>query len=579
MRLAGRDHREAVFQRGDAAVEQHRLLHLDHFHDRAVEIAGLDHLHADRAIGLGELDEVRHRLGVGMRQAVAVQQLLPLAHHAHVVVVQDEHLDRQIILHRGSQLLPGHLHRGVAGDIDHQAVRMGDLHADRRRQAVAHGAETARGHPALRLLKAVELRRPHLMLTDFGGDVGVTAAGRLIQPLNGVLRHDQVVVLLVGQRIAAAPGADLLPPRLGVGLLALGLERGDQIAQHVGDVADDRHIDLDVLVDRRRVDIDVDLLGARRERIGTAGDPVVEARADAQHDVAAMHGHVGLVGAVHAEHAEPVLARRRIGSETHQGRGNREIGQLDQLAQQLAGLVAGIDHAAAGIDHRLLGVRQQRHRLADLRGVALQLRRVGDVHVGLARRMIGAGRELHVLRHVDHHRARTAAGRDIKRLVQHLGQILNAAHQPVVLGARPGDADGVAFLEGVVADQMGRHLAGDAHQRNRVHQRVGQRGHHVGGAGTRGHQHHAGLAGRAGITFGGVAGALLVPHQNVLDVGLLIELVIDWKYRTARIAENVLDAVVLHGAHDHGCAGHLVGVVTFGIAHGWLRVRPAGAGL
>jgi hypothetical protein len=79
----------------------------------------------------------------------------------------------------------------------------------------------------------------------------------------------------------------------------------------------------------------VDLLRAGRERVEPAGDAVVEARADADHHVAIVHRHVGLVGAVHAEHAEPVLVGRRIGAEPHQGRGDREAGQLDQLAQQL----------------------------------------------------------------------------------------------------------------------------------------------------------------------------------------------------------------------------------------------------
>ena len=106
------------------------------------------------------------------------------------------------------------------------------------------------------------------------------------------------------------------------------------------------------------------------------------------------------------------------------------------------------------------------------------------MNVGLARRMIGADGELHVLRHIDHHRTRTAGGRDVECFVQHLGQIVDVAHQPVVLGAGPRDAHGVAFLEGIIADQVRRHLPGDAHQRNRIHQRVGQRCHHVGRTGT-----------------------------------------------------------------------------------------------
>ena len=285
-----------------------------------------------------------------------------------------------------------------------------------------------------------------------------------------------------------------------------------------------------------------------------------------------MHRHVGFVGAVHAEHAEPVLARCRIGAEPHQGRGDREAGDLDQFAQQLRCLETGIDDAAAAIDHRALGVGEQRHGLADLRRIALHARRVGDVHVGLARRMIGAGRELHVLGHVDQHRTGTARGRDIERLVQHLGEIVDVAHQPVVLGAGPGDADGVAFLEGVVADQMRRHLPGDADQRDRIHQRIRQRRHHVGGAGTRGHQHHARLAGRARIALGGVAGALLVPDQDVLDLALLENLVIDRKHRAARIAEDVLHAMIDQRADDHRGSRHLVRIVAL-VGHGLLRMR------
>ncbi len=279
-----------------------------------------------------------------------------------------------------------------------------------------------------------------------------------------------------------------------------------------------------------------------------------------------MHGHVGFIGAVHAEHAEPVLARRRIGTQAHQRGGDREAGDLDQLAQELGRLGAGIDHAAAAVDHGALGVGEQRHGLADLRRVALHARRVGAVHVRLARRMIGAGRELHVLGHVDEHRAGTAGGRDIEGLVQHLGEIVDVAHQPVVLGAGPRDADRVALLERVVADQMRRHLAGDADQRDRVHQRVGQRRHHVGGAGTGGHQRNARLAGRARIALGGVARALLVADQDVLDLALLEDLVIDRKHGATGIAENVGHAMIDERANDHRGAGHLVRIVAL-VAH------------
>ena len=88
---------------------------------------------------------------------------------------------------------------------------MRHLHADRRRQAIAHGAEPARGHPAVRLLEFEELRRPHLVLADFGGDVDVLAAGQRIEPLDRILRHDHVLALLVAQAIARPPLVDLAP--------------------------------------------------------------------------------------------------------------------------------------------------------------------------------------------------------------------------------------------------------------------------------------------------------------------------------------------------------------------------------
>src|SRR5215475_15417909 len=55
VRLARGDHREAVFKRGDTAIEQHWTLDRDHLLDRAVEVAGLYGANADAAIGLGKL--------------------------------------------------------------------------------------------------------------------------------------------------------------------------------------------------------------------------------------------------------------------------------------------------------------------------------------------------------------------------------------------------------------------------------------------------------------------------------------------------------------------------------------------
>jgi hypothetical protein len=98
-------HREAVGERRDAAVEQHRLVGGEHFQDHIVEVGGVVAAQDFAAVGFGELDEVGQRLGVAFGIAVAVQQLLPLPHHAHVLVVEDERLDRQPVLHGRAHLL------------------------------------------------------------------------------------------------------------------------------------------------------------------------------------------------------------------------------------------------------------------------------------------------------------------------------------------------------------------------------------------------------------------------------------------------------------------------------------------
>jgi hypothetical protein len=46
---------------------------------------------------------------------------------------------------------------------------------------------------------------------------------------------------------------------------------------------------VDVLVDRGGIDVDVNLLRARRERRQLAGHAIVESRADVDHEIAIVH--------------------------------------------------------------------------------------------------------------------------------------------------------------------------------------------------------------------------------------------------------------------------------------------------
>jgi hypothetical protein len=129
--------------------------------------------------------------------------------------------------------------------------------------------------------------------------------------------------------------------------------------------------------------------------------------------------------------------------------------------------------------------------------------------------------------------------------MHHAGEVLGAANQVIVLGGRTRDPGGVGFLERVVADQMGRHLAGQADDRNAVHQRVHQPGHRIGGTGAGGNQYDADAAGAARIALGGMHGGLLVADQHMADGVLVEQRVVDRQHGAAGIAENDFDALIL----------------------------------
>ena len=338
----------------------------------------------------GELDEIRQRGGVAFGVAAAIEQFLPLAHHAHILVVEDEDLDRQPVLAGGRHLLDVHQDRRLAGDVDDQGVGMGDLHPDRRRQAVAHGAQPARGHEALRLLQLVKLGGPHLVLPDFRGDVDVALLGVLVKALERELRLDDGVRHLVGKAVTALPGADLLPPlaqRLLVRAAFPFLPPLDDLPEDGPDIADDGQIDHHVLVDGCRIDVDLDLLRTGRELRQLARHPVVESRPHRDHQVAIVHRQVGFIGAVHAEHADEQGIGPGETAETHERIGAGKAGHPHQPRQQTRCRGTRVDDPAPGIEDRPLGAGDQTHGFFDLIGFALQFGPVGLVP-GLARRRI-----------------------------------------------------------------------------------------------------------------------------------------------------------------------------------------------
>src|SRR6187551_2315308 len=190
--LPGRDHRIAVLLLGDANVEQHRAVGLECGDHRPLQILGVLTAHPGRAERLGKLDPVRACAHLDRAVAAIPEKLLPLADHAHVAVVHQEDLDRDVFGDAGRELLAVHDQAAVAGEADDRVVGTGDLGADRGRQAEAHRPQAPGVDPATGLLEAVVLRRPHLVLADVGGDDRV-APGRPVHRLDHELRLDHAV--------------------------------------------------------------------------------------------------------------------------------------------------------------------------------------------------------------------------------------------------------------------------------------------------------------------------------------------------------------------------------------------------
>ena len=106
---------------------------------------------------------------------------------------------------------------------------------------------------------------------------------------------------------------------------------------------------------------------------------------------------------------------------------------------------------------------------------------------------------------------------------------------------------------------MRRHLTRHTDQRDRIHQRIAQRGDGIGSAGAGGHHQHADLTGRARIALRRMARALLVAHQNMTQFILLKQGVIHRQHCPAGIAEHHLGAVIEHRLNHNFSAGEFAG--------------------
>ena len=306
---------------------------------------------ADAAVGVGELDEVGDAAAdrgvqVGVGVALVVEQRLPLAHHAEAAVVDDRDLDRDVVDDAGRELLVGHLEAAVTVDRPDRALRLGDLRAHGGRHGIPHRPEATGVEPGVRALVLDELGRPHLVLAD-AGDVDRLGPADRADALDDVLRRtrsrrprawcSRAGRSPSSRRSARARRRSRRPcrPRWSAATALM------QLADDLEHVADDRHVGGAVLGDLGGVDVGVDDLGLGGERRQLAGHPVVEPGAEGDEQVGLLQCGHRRDRAVHARHAQVQRVAVGHGAARHQRGHDRDLGQLDELAQRVGGVPRG----------------------------------------------------------------------------------------------------------------------------------------------------------------------------------------------------------------------------------------------
>mmetsp|Transcript_43047 Transcript_43047/g.94274 ORF Transcript_43047/g.94274 Transcript_43047/m.94274 type:complete len:451 (+) Transcript_43047:549-1901(+) len=354
--LARRDHREADV-RQHLEVNEHWALGIDKLVDDAGQLLHRLAAVGLNVVGLGQLDVVGVDV-VCRHDARVEKELLPDVDHLLPAVVHDGHLDGQLVLLDGAQVVERHVEGGIAVDEQHRLLGAGDLCADGGRQAEAHGAERARGDDRTRRRPAKELARHHLVVADASRDDKLVARG----VESGVERVDDGLrlELAVWRRregegevaLQAVAPLDPLGPRLLLDHRQQHLQRPLGVARH-------RHRRVDHAAELRRLNVEVDeaaatllvrLLRLRRVLVEDTGGAVVEARANGNDEVGLLDGVVCVGGAVHAEHVHREVVVLVKDAHRVQRRRHRHVANLGKLHQ----LVASLNRALADVEDGLL---------------------------------------------------------------------------------------------------------------------------------------------------------------------------------------------------------------------------------
>ena len=184
---------------------------------------------------------------------------------------------------------------------------------------------------------------------------------------------------------------------------------------------------------------------------------------------------------MHPQHTQKMRVICWQRSQPHQRQGCWPAGYLYQLAQAFCRFRAAIDDAAAAINHWPFGCF---HHLYGLFYCCLVRREYRTIAMRFicpyTAFLIGRIQHLNIFWQVNDHRAWPAGTRHMKGFFNRALQISALLDQVIMFGTGTGNAGCIAFLKGICADQMAGYLAGQTHNRHRIHQRVCQTGYRIG---------------------------------------------------------------------------------------------------
>ena len=200
--------------------------------------------------------------------------------------------------------------------------------------------------------------------------------------------------------------------------------------------------DVDVLVDLRIVDLDLDDRLIDRELVPVEGDAVGKTGAEGDDAVALQAEFCRRRGAVHPHHAREQPVRGGEGAQPHQRGGDGRVQPLGERARFLCRF--GGDDAAAHDDERTL-------RRGDRLGGGFHvLRRDGFSPDGDGRlRLIVRDVALDVFQDIDEDGSLPARIGDGERLADDARKVVDVLDDIVVLGDGQRDPEDVDLLEGV----------------------------------------------------------------------------------------------------------------------------------